>query len=169
MSSIYVVCVASRAQGIEHGVDIEIDASTIPDDIQSAVDAMLGESPAPDASTWAVTDWDDFPTLPEQPDFDFLCRYAEAYEEHGEAFALWYENSPDGECSVDSFEDAYQGEYDSTEAYVEYFLDDTGMLRDLPKSLQRYFDYEACAHDLERAGDIWTAEASNGNVYVYRS
>lgn len=59
------------------------------------------------------------------------------------AFIGWY-----GSWDADTFESAYMGHYDSEQAYAEQYIDETGMLDEMPESLQCYFDYEAFARDL---------------------
>lgn len=54
----------------------------------------------------------------------------------------------DLEHTVEDFEEAYMGEWDSKEAYAEELVDSMGMLNDLPENLRYYFDYEAFARDL---------------------
>ena len=60
------------------------------------------------------------------------------------AMAAWLSNG----CSVDSFSDAYFGEWDDEVSFAENLVDDCGMLSGLPKNLRHYFDYAAFARDL---------------------
>lgn len=59
------------------------------------------------------------------------------------AFIGWY-----GSWGTETFEDAYMGRYDSEQAYAEQYIDDTGMLSEMPENLQCYFDIEHFASDL---------------------
>jgi antirestriction protein len=59
------------------------------------------------------------------------------------AFIGWY-----GSWDTDAFESAYMGHHDSERSYAEQYIDETGMLDEMPESLQCYFDYEAFARDL---------------------
>ena len=59
------------------------------------------------------------------------------------AFVSWY-----GSWDVDTFESAYMGRYDSELAYAEQYIDDTGILSEMPENLQCYFDTEHFASDL---------------------
>lgn len=59
------------------------------------------------------------------------------------AFIGWY-----GSWDADTFESAYMGQHDSEQAYAERYIDETGMLNEIPENLQCYFDYEAFARDL---------------------
>ena len=59
------------------------------------------------------------------------------------AFINWY-----GSWDAEAFGNAYMGYYDSEEAFAEQYLDDTGMLSEVPEHLQCYFDVERFARDL---------------------
>jgi len=65
------------------------------------------------------------------------------------AFINWY-----GSWDADAFENAYMGTHDSEQAFAEQYIDDAGVLSDMPTHLQCYFDYEAFARDLF-CGDYW--------------
>ena len=56
--------------------------------------------------------------------------------------------------SASDFDDRYAGKYDSWKDYAENYIDDTGMLNDIPENLRYYFDYEAFARDLRLSGDM---------------
>lgn len=70
-------------------------------------------------------------------------------------------------ASVDDFQDAYQGCYDDLEDYARQYVDDTGMLHDMPDNLKYYFDYAAFARDAEMGGDIWTERGDDGLHVFY--
>jgi antirestriction protein len=81
--------------------------------------------------------------------FYFLEHYSDD-ETKGEAFLIWvkyagYEG--DFQYLQSQFEEAYEGEYDSPEAYAEYLVEETGILKAMG-SLSYYFDYKAYARDL---------------------
>ena len=50
--------------------------------------------------------------------------------------------------------------------YVEDYITSTGMLSDLPETLNYYFNYDAFARDLESSGDITTIEINNTSYVV---
>jgi len=60
------------------------------------------------------------------------------------AMAAWLSNG----CSVDSFSDCYQGEWDDEVSFAENLIDDCGMLDSMPENLRYYFDYEAFTRDM---------------------
>jgi antirestriction protein len=92
-----------------------------------------------------------YDTLDLQAFIDLRCDV----EQHGfnsgaaVAFINWY-----GCWDSDAFENAYMGRYDSEQDYAEQYIDDTGLLSDMPGHLLCYFDYEAFARDLF-CGDYW--------------
>jgi hypothetical protein len=57
-----------------------------------------------------------------------------------------------GSWDADTFESAFMGQHDSEQAYAEQYIDETGMLDDVPQHLRCYFDYEAFARDLFMGG-----------------
>lgn len=53
-----------------------------------------------------------------------------------------------GMTDTHSILEAYQGTYESETDYAYQYIDDTGVLNDMPENLQHYFDYEAFGRDL---------------------
>lgn len=168
----YAACLAAYNNGVLHGEWIELDGKTA-DDIQNEIDAMLAASPQPGAEEWAAFDWDgpgldrfgEFPLLSDVADF---VGAMEALDVAGQTAFEAFVNGT-GEEDVERFRDAYLGEYDSIEHYAQEFVDDTGMLSDVPDSIARYFDFEAFARDMTLGGDIWTADAPSGGVFVFNN
>ena len=70
------------------------------------------------------------------------------------------------------FEESYQGEYSSLEAYGEQTLDEMGLsiddIPEIPESLRPYvrIDAEAWVRDLVYGGDIFTISSRTG-IYVF--
>lgn len=168
----YVACLAAHNNGVLHGAWIELDGKTA-DDIQTEIDALIAVSSVEGAEEWAAFDWDgpgldrfgEFPLLSDVVDF------VEAYEsldvDEQAAFEAFVNGT--GEEDVERFRDAYLGEYDSIEHYAQEFIDDTGMLSDVPDHIVRYFDFAAFARDMTLGGDIWTADAPGGGVFVFNN
>ncbi|MFT4189134.1 MAG: antirestriction protein ArdA [Aeromicrobium sp.] len=77
-----------------------------------------------------------------------------------------YAADGDGLPDVSEFEDRYCGEWPSFRDYSDELVDDTGMLREIPESVVRYFDYAGFARDLEMEHS--TAPTSDFGVYVFR-
>jgi len=59
------------------------------------------------------------------------------------AFIGWY-----GSWDCNAFESAYMGTYESPEAFAEQYLEDSGLLSEVPESLRYYIDVASFARDL---------------------
>ena len=81
----------------------------------------------------------------------FIEAYKQAEEEgNGAAFFAWVEYTK--ECDYDAFLDAYRGEAESEEDYAYEYVEDNGLLNEVPEELRNYFDYKAYARDLFTGG-----------------
>ncbi|ENQ2791496.1 TPA: antirestriction protein ArdA, partial [Klebsiella pneumoniae] len=69
------------------------------------------------------------------------------------AFVAWAGYT--GECDYDAFDEAYCGEAESEEDFAYGFVEDHGLLNEVPESLRVYFDYEAYARDLFSSGYVF--------------
>lgn len=63
--------------------------------------------------------------------------------------------------ALDSFEDAYVGEYECDLQFAQHLADDLGMAHD-------YFDYDAWTRDLFMS-DYWSERTPDGCVWVFRN
>lgn len=175
MSRIYVASLSDYNAGRLHGAWLDLDeagydADTLREMIQEQV---LDTSPEARASgvpaeEYAVHDYDDIPSsFGEYPDLEELCRFAELYDEHGEAFKVYVEWYGDG-WSEEDFQDRFCGIYDSENDYAYELVDELGYLDEMPEHLRHYFDYDSFAHDLFIDG--YTSEdVSGGKVAVFRT
>jgi antirestriction protein len=73
------------------------------------------------------------------------------------------QNEDNLEYELKNCEEAFLGNYDSVEAYAEQYIEDTGMLNDMPHTLKAYFDVKAFARDMVLGGDVWISDS--GNVF----
>jgi len=80
-------------------------------------------------------------------DEEFWTVFLPAVNEHG-AEAVEAYCSIFGDFNESDFQDRYYGEYESEIDYAYEYIESTGMLNDVPKTLQNYFDYEGFARDL---------------------
>lgn len=95
-------------------------------------------------------------------DWSFVDGFREAQDDGRAAvFVAWAEYT--GECDYDAFDDAYYGEAESEEDFAYGFVEDNGLLNELPESLRMYFDYEAYARDLFSDGYVFH------DGYVFRN
>ena len=95
-----------------------------------------------------------------------------------EAFAAFVGNmghsyaAQDWDATQEAADDAYAGEWDSLADYAEELFQDTAASREVADSLDSWpftcIDWERAGRELDYGGDVWTAEASGGSVYVFR-
>lgn len=165
---IYVASLADYVAGrlVGRWVDCEGKDS---DDLAAEVADMLSAAEQRDPSLgrreeWAIHDSTGFGNLvTEYMPLEKVAELAAAIVEHDGAMVAFLESV--GVDEVDSFQDAYLGEYESLEDYARELIDDCGMLSEMPESLRGYFDFEAYARDLSYDG-YWTAP-SDACCYVY--
>jgi antirestriction protein len=143
-----------------------IDATLGLDHIEEEIQKMLATSKEPYAEEWAIHDYEGFGTYPvnEYDDLGELAELAEAIEQHGEvvgSYAAYMGDVPD---ALQYFEERYHGTWSSFQEYSDNYVEDTGMLHNVPDFVKRYFDYEAFARDLQH--DFTVIEDSNG-VHVF--
>jgi antirestriction protein len=131
--------------------------------MQSEIDLMLAGSPMPDAEEVAFHAYDELPSsLGEYPGLDKIVEcveFIEALEERGLPSELMLDLMNDG--GLDRLED-YAGEGDTLVDWCEGFIEDTGLLAEVPEELRYYFDVASYARDMS----VTTYEA-NGKVYVF--
>ncbi len=118
-----------------------------------------GTGKVPSAEEWAVHDYDGVPgEWGEYPDLDKLCEFVETLKElddtEREAFIAYRDNEGD-EVTLDSFRDAYAGQHDSWEAFAQEYVEESGLLRGVPDTLARYFDFEGYGRDMRLGGDAY--------------
>lgn len=194
---LYVASLSDYNNGHLHGAWIDLDAETEREDIDAAIAEMLrgskypnvtvscpdckderdsqwcepcgGYGTVPSAEEWAVHDYDGIPaTFGEHPDLDDLLEFVQGVEDHGDAFRAWIEDRGVTEFIHEDFGDKYAGEADSELAWVEEFLEDTGVLAEVPENLRTYFDSEAYLRDMKLGGDVSLVEF-DGTVYAFWS
>lgn len=117
--------------------------------------------------------------LPESREMDPMeaQRWGEIYEEVGPgswpALCAWVRSgayAAEGNTDypvVSDFEERYCGEWPSFLDYATDYIDDTGMLRDVPDEIARFFDTRAFADELEV--DYSVERSAGGGVYIFRN
>ncbi|HBQ0175340.1 TPA: antirestriction protein ArdA, partial [Klebsiella pneumoniae] len=84
----------------------------------------------------------------------FIEAFRQAQDEgRAAAFVAWADYT--GECDYDAFDEAYCGEAESEADFAYGFVEDHGLLNEVPESLRVYFDYEAYARDLFSSGYVF--------------
>ena len=80
-----------------------------------------------------------------EEDFDNIREYTELCDKHGNDAVDDYMEFED---SLDNFEEAYCGEWDSEEDFARHIIEECYNLEKMMGSLANYFDYEAYAREL---------------------
>ena len=160
---IYVACLAAYNSGKLHGR--WIDANQEADAIRDEVQAMLKESPEPQAEEWAIHDYElGGIRISESEDFEWVAEVAGLLAEHGEAFAAYANNVGVDSATAEGFQDSYRGHYDSERAFAEELVSELYSEKELGP-LANYIDYESYANDL-LMGDFYSVNGEGG-VYVF--
>lgn len=120
------------------------------------------------AEEWAIHDFEGFEgiRLSEQEDIDTVADLAAAIEEHGEPFAVWWNNENRDSVDVDRFLEQYRGTYSSLADYAEEVIGNCYEIDKLPDVIRFHIDWDGIGRDMELGGDIWTHEGGDG-VYVF--
>lgn len=58
------------------------------------------------------------------------------------------------------------GEAETARAWAEQYVEDTGMLDEMPENLRYYFDYDGWMHDAQLGGDITVVPIGLSRVVV---
>ncbi len=176
---IYVASLSDYNNGILHGQWLDAAQST--EQLSDATTAMRAASPTAaaeglPAEEWAIHDYEGFGPLriDEYESLGRVARIAAGIAEHGMPFAHWisYVGTTAGN-EIEQFEEHYHGQWQSTEDYAEHVLDDLGYIDEIERVVPQYLrpyvklDIEGFAHDLELSGDIWSADAEDGGVYLF--
>lgn len=176
---IWIGSLADYNNGDLHGdwLDAAREAEDIHADIQdilaSGAAARRGEAP----EEWGIFDYQGFGALRigEYESIEDVSHLARAIAEHGPAFAAWANGIDRGEATVEGFQEAYQGRFDSVVDYARQLADDLGyeqLLNEaLPDHIRSYVqvNYEQLAHDLQVGGDISSEFSDDGGVYIFRN
>lgn len=145
---IYAGCLAAYNQGHLHGVWIDCNQDS--EDIWLEIQKMLKSSPALDAEEWLIFDFDNWHgiKIDECEDVDRVALLAGLLIEHGEAFAVYYQDCGGG-ATVKDFSNRYLGQYESEEDFVYEQWSDGGKLAQLEQIgiSENYIDWEAIARD----------------------
>lgn len=169
---IYVADLAAYNAGTLHGAWIDLEGKDA-EDVWAEISAIIESSPVEGAEEHAIHHYEGFGDykVDEYDRIDDLVALVEAFEEHGQepfsAFLSYHGSYYSGklEDAASDFEESYQGEWDSEEAYAENYLEDTGQLNEIPEWAQPYFDMEAYARSMFM--DSHSSIDSASGVYVF--
>lgn len=161
---IYIACLAAYNSGFLHGE--WIDASEGVDHIRERIKFILLDSPAHEegypCEEWAIHDFQGFGNyrISESHDLEELCEIAELLSPYSE-----YNIFPDEvitsliedygiEGAKEKMDDDYIGEFESNSDLAYHYVEETGLLDDVSKTVSMYFDYDSFGRDLDLNGDV---------------
>jgi antirestriction protein len=165
---IYVACLAAYNSGALHGRWIDADQPS--EAIWHEVQSMLADSPVPGAEEWAIHDHEGFGPLQlsEYESFERVSAIAAGIAAHGAAFAAWlsYDASLDP-ADLQTFEDAYRGEWNSLYDYAEDFAESIGLFDSADKIGSPYITVaiDALMRDLDI--ELYTVDSGHYTLYVF--
>jgi len=172
---IYAGSFADHNAGTLHGV--WLDATTRPEELLVAIEAMLASSPSPGAEEWAILDTEGFHYVAIEP-HDSLALVHElacGIVDRGPAFAAWYRHfRPERPNLIRQFQDAYLGEHWGAEGYVEALYDREiqavhHATRRSPLAGYVHVDLTPFAHCLVERGELVVIEPAGwGKSWVFR-
>lgn len=87
----------------------------------------------------------------------------DAFEVFVDNFGVDLNDADDVTRAVEAFESAYIGEK-TPEEYAEDYVDESGMIDDVPELIKYHIDYEGIARDMVLGGDI-----TDVNGYLFHS
>lgn len=170
--SLYIADLAAYNAGRLHGVWIDFDSGTTADEVQSAIDAMLKDSPVPDAEEWDIHDSEHFAGF-RSNDLELLCQVADLIHEHGEGAVKGFISQlgdNNVEAEIDNFSDIYLGCYKSEADFCEEHLGIAEAAKNIQvfdwATLDQYIDWERIANDAF-INSYFSHEESYEKTHVY--
>ncbi len=163
----YVACLAAYNNGYLHGAWIDADRDA--DEIRNEIAAMLARSPIEHAEEYAIHDYEGFESveISEYAGIDTVARMGAFIVEHGTLGAgLLAQFVGDMDQAKSTLEDCYHGQFASLADYMEELTTESVTI---PEVLRYYVDWQAMARDAEMSGDLFTIEATHGEVHVFSS
>lgn len=156
---VWIGCLAAYNAGRLHGRWVD---ATDADEMAEAAAHIIKTSPAwqldGHAEETFIADYDNFPgavvrELGEYASYETVANVANAIEDadDAEAFAAWLDWQEGAELSDDDlgekFQESYRGEWDSERAYVDSWIEESGLADEVPEHLRGYLDEEAIGRD----------------------
>lgn len=131
-----------------------------------ACQACKGTGKVPSAEEWTIHDHEGFEgiSIGEHESIEDVAKHARLLSEHDGAWAAYVGLVGAHYATEDGFSDAYQGEFDSDEAYAEQLISDCYDLKSMG-NLANYIDYEKFARDL--GFDGYSFVPGGSGVYVF--
>jgi antirestriction protein len=173
--AIYVACLASYNAGRLFGSWLDLSDGPDADDIRTAIAAVIQESPAPDAEEYAIHDNQLLPTFlarTEWPDIDELAAYCQIVSELDADDATVYRIlcSDAGQVlEPDAWRDGFHGLYERPEDFAHDWMEERGLLDQVPDELRCHIDWAGVWRDLDAEGFCATYSPQLGHRYLITS
>ena len=166
---VYFADLADYNSGILRGFWLDLPGLS-KDEILERVDSFLK---ARGHEEWAIHDYENLPRIGEWEPIENLVAITEAIEEMGfdvvNGYLSCFDSPDDYSELLEKIQERYAGTYTSLIDYAYQYIDDTGLLADVPETITNYFDYESFARDMELGGDIYVHEASYNEKIIFHS
>lgn len=172
---VWIGCLAAYNAGMLHGEWVEVTSE--PDDLYGHIERVLAASPIRGAEEWAFMDSEGFPRgfAGESSSPEELAAWVlevEDAEEAGpgeEVLAAYWDNDQGQEVEgiAERCRDAFMGEHRSLGDFAHELEEESGELEAIPDRLRFAIDWERLGRDLELGGDVFTADAGGGCLYVF--
>ena len=146
--SVYVGTYAKYNDGSLRGLWIDLSSFNDYDEFINFCKAIHADEEDPELM---AQDYECFPRewytegFMSEDDFDNILEYSDMCDKHGVDAVDDYMEFND---SLDNFEEAYCGEWDSEEDFARHIVEECYNLKKMMGSLANYFDYEAFAREL---------------------
>lgn len=149
---IYVACLSAYNAGYLHG--LWIDGTQQPEDIEDDIKWMLSWSPVADTEScdeWAIHDYECWEgiQLSEYEDIEKVSELAQLLEEHGKAYAVYFQHYGNNYATEEDFKDRYLGEYEDEKDFVNQMWEECGKIQQLEELNipAFYIDWKAIVQD----------------------
>jgi len=146
---VYIACLAAYNNGIYHGAWFDVD-----EELHENIGKVLKSSPMDDAEEWAIHDYELPFDISEYENIDSLIErvdFIESLDDLDRApYLLYNDHMTDlsgDQITLEQFHDAFMGQAESELDYIYDYVDETGMLDNVPDEVRNYFDYESYARD----------------------
>ena len=146
--SVYVGTYGKYNDGSLRGLWIDLSSFNDYDEFINFCKAIHADEEDPELM---AQDYEGFPRewytegFMSEDDFDNILEYSDMCDKHGNDAVDDYMDFND---SLDNFEEAYCGEWDSEEDFARHIVEECYNLEKMMGSLANYFDYEAFAREL---------------------
>ena len=157
---IYVACLSAYNAGYLHG--LWIDGTQEPEDIEDDIKWMLSWSPVADTEPcvseaclkdmeFAIYDYECWQgiQLSEYEDIETVSELAQLLEEHGKAYAVYYEHYGSNYATAEDFKNRYLGKYENEKDFVYQMWEECGKIQQLEELNipTFYIDWKAIVQD----------------------